>query len=360
MGLRTFCLGSILFFMLFMPTLLNALTVSEIRELRAKHRLSSLLVFGDSSVDPGNNNRITTSSKSNFLPYGKDFMGGHPTGRFSNGKLASDFVAEALGYAKTVPAFLDPNITKEDLLHAVSFASAGSGYDDLTANLTNTISLTRQIEYFKHYKIHLGQFVGYKKADVIISKAAILMSMGTNDYLQNYFLEPTRPKQFTLDKYQDYLVSRMRHAIVGMHKVGAKRIAVVGVPPLGCMPAVKTFVGDGVHCVDKINKAVLSLNLKIEKEMKAIQTQLNMKTLFIDAYKVVSSAINNPKKYGFSETTKGCCGTGTFEVGDACKGSETCKNPDKYVFWDAVHPSQMLYKILAQVTMKSIPSTFFC
>ncbi|XP_021726579.1 GDSL esterase/lipase At5g45950-like isoform X2 [Chenopodium quinoa] len=282
MGLRTFCLGSILFFMLFMPTLLNALTVSEIRELRAKHRLSSLLVFGDSSVDPGNNNRITTSSKSNFLPYGKDFMGGHPTGRFSNGKLASDFVAEALGYAKTVPAFLDPNITKEDLLHAVSFASAGSGYDDLTANLT------------------------------------------------------------------------------GMHKVGAKRIAVVGVPPLGCMPAVKTFVGDGVHCVDKINKAVLSLNLKIEKEMKAIQTQLNMKTLFIDAYKVVSSAINNPKKYGFSETTKGCCGTGTFEVGDACKGSETCKNPDKYVFWDAVHPSQMLYKILAQVTMKSIPSTFFC
>lgn len=76
-----------------------------------------------------------------------------------------------------------------------------------------TISLSKQVEYLKHYKIHLEQYVGHKKADEILRKAVILLSMGTNDYLQNYFLEPTRPKQFTLDKYQDFLVSRMRLAI---------------------------------------------------------------------------------------------------------------------------------------------------
>ncbi|KNA10649.1 hypothetical protein SOVF_142320 isoform B, partial [Spinacia oleracea] len=214
MGSKTSCMGAIILLsMLFMPTFIHALMAPEIRELRTKHRLSSLLVFGDSSVDPGNNNRITTTMKSNFLPYGMDFVGGRPTGRFCDGKLGTDFVADAIGYASTIPGFLDPNITKEDLLHAVSFASAGSGYDDLTSNLTQTISLSKQVEYLKHYKIHLEQYVGHKKANEILRKAVILLSMGTNDYLQNYFLEPTRPKQFTLDKYQDFLVSRMRLAI---------------------------------------------------------------------------------------------------------------------------------------------------
>ncbi|XP_056689242.1 GDSL esterase/lipase At5g45950 isoform X2 [Spinacia oleracea] len=294
MGSKTSCMGAIILLsMLFMPTFIHALMAPEIRELRTKHRLSSLLVFGDSSVDPGNNNRITTTMKSNFLPYGMDFVGGRPTGRFCDGKLGTDFVG-----------FLDPNITKEDLLHAVSFASAGSGYDDLTSNLTQTISLSKQVEYLKHYKIHLEQYVGHKKANEILRKAVILLSMGTNDYLQNYFLEPTRPKQFTLDKYQDFLVSRMRLAIEEMHKVGAKRIGVVGVPPIGCMPIVMTFTGDGIHCVDKMNKAVLSLNSKIQKQMEAIRTQLNMKTIFVDVYNIIESAINNPKKYGTMSLSK--------------------------------------------------------
>lgn len=36
----------------------------------------------------------------------------------------------------TIRAFLDPAIAKKDLLHGVNFASAGSGYDDLTAKFT--------------------------------------------------------------------------------------------------------------------------------------------------------------------------------------------------------------------------------
>ena len=35
------------------------------------------------------------------------------------------------------------------------------------------------------------------------------MSMGTNDFLQNYYLEPIRPKQYTLEEYQNYLASCM-------------------------------------------------------------------------------------------------------------------------------------------------------
>lgn len=44
--------------------------------------------------------------------------------------------ADAFGFTTAIPAFLDPSTKEIDLLHGVSFASAGSGYDDLTANLS--------------------------------------------------------------------------------------------------------------------------------------------------------------------------------------------------------------------------------
>ncbi|KAG5542974.1 hypothetical protein RHGRI_015911 [Rhododendron griersonianum] len=52
--------------------------------------IPAVIVFGDSIVDQGNNNDIKTPVKCNFPPYGKDFKGGKPTGRFSNGKTPAD------------------------------------------------------------------------------------------------------------------------------------------------------------------------------------------------------------------------------------------------------------------------------
>lgn len=48
--------------------------------------------MGDSTVDPGNNNRLRTTAKANFPPYGVNFYGRRPTGRFSNGRLATDML----------------------------------------------------------------------------------------------------------------------------------------------------------------------------------------------------------------------------------------------------------------------------
>lgn len=43
-------------------------------------------------MDTGNNNDIPTLLKSNFPPYGRDFPGAIPTGRFSDGKVPSDII----------------------------------------------------------------------------------------------------------------------------------------------------------------------------------------------------------------------------------------------------------------------------
>ncbi|MFS7933586.1 putative triacylglycerol lipase [Helianthus anomalus] len=59
-------------------------------------KIPAVIVFGDSSVDAGNNNHIQTVLKSNFRPYGRDFFGGKATGRFSNGRVPTDFISESV------------------------------------------------------------------------------------------------------------------------------------------------------------------------------------------------------------------------------------------------------------------------
>lgn len=55
----------------------------------------ALCIFGDSVVDVGNNNNLQTLIKANFPPYGRDFVNHKPTGRFCNGKLATDFTGNS-------------------------------------------------------------------------------------------------------------------------------------------------------------------------------------------------------------------------------------------------------------------------
>lgn len=102
----------------------------------------AIVVFGDSTVDAGNNNRVDTVLRSNFRPYGRDFAGGKPTGRFCNGRLGTDFISEAVGLRPAVPAYLDPEYGIEDFATAVSFASAGTGYDNATSDVLVSPSQT--------------------------------------------------------------------------------------------------------------------------------------------------------------------------------------------------------------------------
>lgn len=55
-------------------------------------KVPALIAFGDSIVDTGNNNYLTTVVKANFPPYGREYPGHKATGRFSDGKITVDFL----------------------------------------------------------------------------------------------------------------------------------------------------------------------------------------------------------------------------------------------------------------------------
>jgi hypothetical protein len=87
----------LLFFFHLLLFFMSTADHNDLPKLGASNKkVSALIVFGDSTVDPGNNNNLSTIFKSNFLPYGRDFATGQmPTGRFTDGRLTTDFIGKS-------------------------------------------------------------------------------------------------------------------------------------------------------------------------------------------------------------------------------------------------------------------------
>lgn len=175
--------------------------------------VTAVFAFGDSTFDSGNNNQLPTVFRSNHPPYGLDFPGRVPTGRFSDGKLTIDFLSSRLGLKELLPAYLDPLITDRDLLTGVSFASAGSGLDELTACEINALSMRNQLDYFAEALRRIRTAVGRKEAGRIVEKALFIISAGTNDMLYNFYGLPMRKVSYSLSDYHDLLLRNVESII---------------------------------------------------------------------------------------------------------------------------------------------------
>ncbi|KAM6550095.1 hypothetical protein CsatB_021771 [Cannabis sativa] len=235
----------------------------------------AVFIFGDSIVDVGNNNNLPTLVKANFPPYGRDFANHRSTGRFSNGKLAIDYLVDTLQLGSYPQAYLSTHGVSNELLIGANFASAASGYDDSTANLYN------------------------------------------------------------------------------LHSMGARRIGVASLAPLGCLPGAITIFGFGNNnqCVDRLNYDAMYFNTRLNSTSQILRNRLsNLNLLVLDIYQPLYNLIvNNPIQNGFYETRKGCCGLGTIETALLCNSLAigTCSNASHHIFWDAFHPSDAANNLLS-------------
>eukprot|EP00253_Pinus_taeda_P032636 PITA_32636 len=336
---------------------------NESKEITRPPVFPALFVFGDSTVDAGNNDHLPTLVKSNFPPYGRDFIDHKSTGRFSNGRLATDFIAAALGLKETLPAYLDPNLTSQDIMTGVSFASGGSGYDNLTAEISSALPLWKQIQHFKNYRRRLEDVVGEKNASDIIRNALFICSIGTNDFVITYFTLA----QMNIEQYQDFLLKEANNFIQEIYREGARKLLFVGLPPMGCLPVVRTlslrqFINTRIgKCLEEQNQVAVSYNEKLQSVLASLMhSLLGLKIVYRDLYQVLSDMVYNPRKYGFEISGRGCCGTGMIGAGLCDKNAPfVCSDASKYVFWDAIHPTQKVYEIVAKLaTDQDLPRLF--
>lgn len=162
------------------------------------------------------------------------------------------------------------------------------------------ISLSRELEYYKEYQRKLRGYLGEAKAKILIKEALYLMSLGTNDFLENYYTTPARRNQFTVDQYQVFLIGIAKTFVTDLYKLGARKISVGGLPPMGCMPLERTTnLLNGYECLETYNMVALSFNNKLSSLVSSLNKELKgIQVVFSNPYHVFLQLLKKPSSYG--------------------------------------------------------------
>ncbi|KAL5171474.1 GDSL esterase/lipase 5 [Glycine soja] len=344
-------LPSSMFLLVFFIALVSHTHGSKIDHHRSNKHVP-LFIFGDSFLDAGNNNYIntTTLDQANFLPYGETYFK-FPTGRFSDGRLISDFIAE---YANLplVPPYLQPG--NSNYYGGVNFASGGAGALVETFQ-GSVIPFKTQARNYEKVGALLRHKLGSSEAKLLLSSAVYMFSIGSNDYLSPFLTHSDVLNSYSHSEYVGMVVANMTSIIKEIYKRGARKFVFMTLPPLGCLPGTRIIQlqGNG-KCLQELS-ALASLHngvlkvvlLQLDKQLKGFKFAL------YDFSADLTQMINHPLKYGLKEGKSACCGSGPFRGVYSCGGKrgekqfELCDKPNEYLFWDSYHLTESAYKKFA-------------
>lgn len=80
----------------------------------------------------------------------------------------------------------------------------------------NIIRMFRQLDYFAEYQRRVSAVIGAQQARQLVNRALVLITVGGNDFVNNYYLVPysARSRQFTLPNYVKYIISEYRKLLM--------------------------------------------------------------------------------------------------------------------------------------------------
>ncbi|KAL1209761.1 GDSL esterase/lipase [Cardamine amara subsp. amara] len=315
----------------------------------------AMFVFGDSLVDNGNNNHLNSLARSNYSPYGIDYDGSQPTGRFTNGRTIVDFIGELLGLPE-IPAFMDTVDGGVDILRGVNYASAAGGILEETGrHLGERFSMGRQVENFEKTLMEISRSMSRESVKEYMAKSLVVVSLGNNDYINNY-LKPSlflTASIYDPSSFADLLLSNFTTHLLELYGNGFRKFVLAGVGPLGCIPdqlaARGALPGQCVEAVNEMaelfNNRLISLVDRLNSDNKTAGEAI---FVYGNTYGSAVEILTNPLDYGFQVTDRGCCGVGRNRGEITCLPlAVPCVFRDRHVFWDAFHPTQAFNLIIA-------------
>jgi len=165
----------------------------------------------------------------------------------------------------------------------------------------SVIPLWKEVEYFKEYQRRLRRHAGRARARRIVSDALYVVSIGTNDFLENYFLLVTgRFAEFTAAEFADFLVAEAELFLAEIHRLGARRVTFTGLSPMGCLPLERTLNAlRGGGCVEEYNQVARDYNAKLLAMLRRLAaSRPALKVAYINVYQNMLDLITNPATLG--------------------------------------------------------------
>ncbi|XP_059632811.1 GDSL esterase/lipase At4g16230-like [Cornus florida] len=312
-------------------------------------------VFGDSLVEVGNNNYIASLSKANFIPNGIDF--GMPTGRYTNGRTIVDIIGqEVLCFKDFTPPYLAPTTVGAVILQGVNYASGGGGILNHTGKIFGgRINLDAQMDNFANTRQYIIANIGAPAAMKLFKNSLFSITIGSNDFINNYLtpVVSTVEQQFVPPEiFVGAMISRFRIQLMRLYDMGARRILVANVGPIGCIPFQRDLnPSAGSSCVAFSNELAQLFNSDLKSLIAELSSDLvESKFVYADVYRIVDDIIQNYMSYGFENSNSSCCYTaGRFGGLVPCgPSSKICPDRSKFVFWDPFHPTDAANAIIAK------------
>lgn len=325
--------------------------------------ISKLIFFGDSLTDNGNLYNLIFKIIPRSPPYFR--------GRFSNGPTWAEHVGKYY-YDKY---YIDYEI--------YAYGGATAIYHQFTGKFLAPTIL--EIELYKY----LLESIFQDRSEVLYS-----IWIGGNDYL---FDEDT-----DVDVVTSKVVEKIDWAIRTLISYGGQNFLIFNLPDLSKVPFSRN-----TNSAQRLYALTVSNNLKLFQTVENLRHEFpNVKIVFMNVFDIFQAMLADPEKFNrehnthISNTTEACWQGGFFlenlrtysslrhdlqkalarntnkdiqldevqdfilqspvishayQMGKAYEmGISPCISANSYIFWDAIHPTEIIHSVLAQVVEKEI------
>ncbi|KAI3939849.1 hypothetical protein MKW98_029625 [Papaver atlanticum] len=324
--------------------------------------------FGDSNSDTGGASAVFRQFGQ---PEGETYFGA-PAGRYSDGRLIIDFIAEKFGFPY-LSAYLDS--IGANFSHGANFATAGSTIRKLNNSVPqgglSPISLNIQKNEYVQFTTRTqtlrsqgGVFQNLMPQSEYCSQALYTIDIGQNDITSGYKIGMSKEQ---IRNVTSDILDQFSENVKDIYDLGGRYFWIHNTGPVGCLAymldSLQITAGqiDKLGCVKPINDIAQYFNRRLNETVVKLRKQLPSSAItYVDVYKVKYLLISNAKKYGFKQPLRACCGRGgkfnfnsKYQCGAKMKvnnGTEiligSCKNPKVKISWDGVHYTEAANKFV--------------
>jgi len=259
-------------------------------------RINRIIAFGDSLSDTQNLYNGTQWKMPNRNSW---FLG-----RFSNDRVWTEYLADGLR------------------LPMVNWAVAGAAADQYLV----IPGVSQQVDSWSAY---MQDAPNYRPENTLFT-----VLVGGND-LVNY------------RRSVDAIIAAQQAALEKLIRAGARNILLLNLPDVSRAPVFRTR-SDG----PAVAAQVLQLNARLVQLRDALHANFGpaLNIRIFDTYALFNDVINNPGKYGMTNTWQSCLAIDLDSSGNYLYHWPTraeCTNPNTFVFWDTLHPTTRTHRLLA-------------
>jgi len=288
----------------FVATVALILLGLSVASLQAETQLSEMIVFGDSLSDTGN-----------VLVWSAGVIAAPPyfEGRASNGPVAVEQAALRLGLPQPVAS----------LLGGTNYAYFGA--QTLGVSFTPTPDLGDQVSMF------------FADGNSLDGDELIVVHAGGNDAFAFVFTEGA------LGNDPATAVQNIVDHVTLLAVAGGKIFVVPNLITIAGAPFIQLNVP---FLAPQFEDWVNEFNTLLSEELEQLEAALAITILQLDESTLFDNILTTPERFGFANATEPACSGCNTGTPSPDADDTVVDQPQRYVYWDFVHPSARAHKII--------------